>query len=218
MQFLSQIFRIVLIDLALSGDNAIVIGMAAHRLPLRQRRIAIVVGGVGAIVLRIALTAVAALLLRLQGLHLAGGLLLLWIGFRLLEVEEETHEGVKVAATMSGAVATILVADFIMSLDNVLGMAGASEGDVRLLMFGLGFSMVILMCMGDLVADLMNKLWWLAYAGSGVIAWTGVAMIFEDAVVRRYVVVEGLALHALTLVLTVATLLAAHRWHRTPQS
>jgi YjbE family integral membrane protein len=218
MQFLSQIFRIVLIDLALSGDNAIVIGMAAHRLPLRQRRIAIVVGGVGAIVLRIALTAVAALLLRLQGLHLAGGLLLLWIGFRLLEVEEETHEGVKVAATMSGAVATILVADFIMSLDNVLGVAGASEGDVRLLMFGLGFSMVILMCMGDLVADLMNKLWWLAYAGSGVIAWTGVAMIFEDAVVRRYVVVEGLALHALTLVLTVATLLAAHRWHRTPQS
>jgi YjbE family integral membrane protein len=218
MQFLSQIFRIVLIDLALSGDNAIVIGMAAHRLPLRQRRIAIVVGGVGAIVLRIVLTAVAALLLRLQGLHLVGGLLLLWIGFHLLEVEEETHEGVKVAATMSGAIATILVADFIMSLDNVLGVAGASEGDVRLLMFGLGFSMVILMFMGNLVADLMNKLWWLAYAGSGVIAWTGAAMSFEDAVVRRYVVVEGLALHALTLAITVATLLAAHRWHRTPQS
>jgi YjbE family integral membrane protein len=141
----------VLIDLALSGDNAIVIGMAAHRLPLRQRRIAIV--------LRIVLTAVAALLLRLQGLHLVGGLLLLWLGFRLLEIEEETHEGVKVAATMSGAVATTLVADFIMSLDNVLGVAGASEGDVWLLMFGLGFSMVILMFMGNLVADLMNKLW-----------------------------------------------------------
>jgi YjbE family integral membrane protein len=216
MQFLSQIFRIVLIDLALSGDNAIVIGMAAHRLPPRQRRIAIVAGGAAAIVLRIVLTAVAALLLRLQGLHLTGGLLLIWIGFRLLEVEEETHEGVKVAATMSGAIATILVADFIMSLDNVLGVAGASEGDVRLLMFGLAFSMVVLMFMGNLVAELMNRLWWLAYAGSGVIAWTGAAMIFEDAVVRRYVVVEGLPLHGLTLAITAATLLAAHRWHRVP--
>jgi len=215
MQFLSQIFRIILIDLALSGDNAIVIGMAAHRLPPRERRIAIVVGGTAAIVLRIALTAVAALLLRLQGLHLVGGLLLIWIGFRLLEVEEETHEGIKVAATMSGAIATILVADFIMSLDNVLGVAGASEGDMRLLLFGLAFSMVILMFMGNLVAELMNKLWWLAYVGSGVIAWTGAAMIFEDAVVRRYVVVEGLVLHAVVIGITAATLLAAHRWHRT---
>jgi YjbE family integral membrane protein len=215
MQFLSQIVRIVLIDLALSGDNAIVIGMAAHRLPPRQRRIAIVTGGAAAIVLRIALTAVAALLLRVKGLHLVGGLLLIWIGFRLLEVEEETHEGVKVAATMSGAIATILVADFIMSLDNVLGVAGASEGDVRLLIFGLAFSMVILMFMGNLVAELMNRLWWLAYVGSGVIAWTGAVMIFEDAVVRRYVVLEGLPLHALTLAITGATLWAAHRWHRT---
>ena len=214
MQFLSQIFRIILIDLALSGDNAIVIGMAAHRLPARQRRIAIVVGGAGAIVLRIVLTAAAALLLRVQGLHLMGGLLLIWIGFRLLEVEQETHEGVTVAATMSGAIATILVADFIMSLDNVLGVAGASEGDVRLLMFGLVFSMIILMFMGNLVAELMNKLWWLAYAGSGVIVWTGAAMVFEDAVVRRYVVVDGLPLHALTLAVTGAVLLAAHRWHR----
>ena len=215
MQFLSQIFRIVLIDLALSGDNAIVIGMAAHRLPPRQRRVAIMVGGTAAIVLRIVLTAVAALLLRLQGLHLVGGLLLIWIGFRLLEVEEETQEGVKVAATMSGAIATILVADFVMSLDNVLGVAGASEGDMRLLLFGLAFSMIVLMFMGNLVAELMNRLWWSAYVGSGVIAWTGAAMIFEDAVVRRYLVVEGLPLHALTIAITATTLLAAHRWHRT---
>jgi YjbE family integral membrane protein len=218
MHFLSQIFRIVLIDLALSGDNAIVIGMAAHRLPARQRRIAIVAGGAAAIVLRIVLTALAALLLRLQGLHLAGGLLLVWIAFRLLEVEEETHEGVKVAATMSGAIATILVADFIMSLDNVLGVAGASEGDVRLLMFGLALSMLVLMFMGNLVAELMNRLWWLAYLGSGVIAWTGAAMMFQDAVVRRYVIVQGLPLYGSIVAITAATLLAAHRWHRGPAS
>ena len=110
---------------------------------------------------------------------------------------------------------TILVADFIMSLDNVLGVAGASEGDVRLLVFGLAFSMLILMFMGNFVAALMNRLWWLAYLGSGVIAWTGAAMLFEDALVRRYVIVEGLPFHALTIAITGATLLAAHRWHRT---
>src|SRR6186997_2918275 len=116
MNFLSQILRIVIIDLVLSGDNAVVIGMAAHRLEPRQRKAAILIGGGAAIALRISLTAIAALLLKLQGLQLLGGILLIWIGWKLLKVEEDEHEGVKAAASMSGAIATILVADFIMSL------------------------------------------------------------------------------------------------------
>src|ERR1044071_2262592 len=107
MHFLSAIFKIVVIDLVLSGDNAVVIGMAAHRLPGRQRKIAILCGGAAAIVLRITLTAIAALLLRVSGLQIAGGVLLMWIGFRLLKEEEETHEGVKVAASMREAIVTI---------------------------------------------------------------------------------------------------------------
>ena len=217
MVFVWQVLRIVIIDLVLSGDNAVVIGMAAHRLAPRQRKTAILIGGSAAIVLRISLTAVAALLLRLQGLRLLGGLLLLWIGWKLLKQEEEGHEGVKAAASMSGAIATILVADFIMSLDNVLGVAGASEGNLALLIFGLIFSMAILMFMGNLVADLINKAWWLAYIGSGVIAWTGAAMIFEDPFVRVRFPVEGFPLHLISAAIAIATLGLGH-WLRTKTS
>src|SRR5262249_41664764 len=157
MQFLSAILRIVVIDLVLSGDNAVVIGMAAHRLEPKQRRTAILFGGAAAIVLRISLTAIAALLMQISGLRLIGGLLLIWIGFKLLAQEEESHEGIKVAASMKDAIITILVADFIMSLDNVLAVAGASEGNLGLLLFGLILSMAILMFVGNLVADLINK-------------------------------------------------------------
>ena len=210
MVFLWQVLRIVIIDLVLSGDNAVVIGMAAHRLEPRQRRTAILIGGGAAIVLRISLTAIAALLLRLQGLRLLGGLLLLWIGWKLLRQEEEQHEGVKAAASMSGAITTILVADFIMSLDNVLGVAGASEGNLALLIFGLIFSMAILMFMGNLVAELINKAWWLAYIGSGVIAWTGAAMVFEDPFVHSRIPVEGLPLHFISAAVAIATLGIGH--------
>src|SRR5215475_1757883 len=130
MHFLSSILGIVIIDLVLSGDNAVVIGMAAHRLPIQQRRRAIIIGGGAAIVLRIVLTATAALLLKISGLQLFGGLLLIWIAFRLLKEEEESHEGLKVAGSMREAVLTILIADLVMSTDNVLAVAGASQGDV----------------------------------------------------------------------------------------
>src|SRR5205823_13914265 len=113
-----------------------VIGMAAHRLPPRQRRLAILFGGGAAIVLRIALTAVAALLLTIPGLRAIGGLLLLWIAFKLLKEEEEGAEGARTAETFRSAVLTILLADVVMSLDNVLGVAAASNGDLRLLLFG----------------------------------------------------------------------------------
>ena len=218
MAFLSQILRIVIIDLVLSGDNAVVIGMAAHRLEPRQRRTAILVGGGAAIMLRIVLTAIAAFLLQLRGLQLAGGLLLIWIAIKLLKQEEESHEGLKSAATMSGAIATILVADFIMSLDNVLGVAGASEGNFALLIFGLLLSMGILMFMGSLVADLVNRLWWLAYVGSGVIAWTGAAMLFEDPIVHSRFAIDGVPRYLMCGAIMVATLLLAHWMRRRRES
>jgi len=215
MEFLSQILRIVIIDLVLSGDNAVVIGMAAHRLELKQRKRAILIGGGAAIVLRILLTAIAAFLLRLQGLHLIGGLLLLWIGFKMLKAEEESLEGIKVAASMKDAIITILIADFVMSLDNVLGVAGASEGSTKLLIFGLLLSMGILMFMGNLVALLINKLWWLAYVGSGVIVWTGAHMIFEDKLINsRLEWMKGSTAHIAAGVITSLTLMLAHWYHR----
>src|SRR5262245_37469557 len=113
MHLIANIARIIIIDLTLSGDNALLIGMAAHRLPPNQRRKAILIGGAGAIGLRIILTIIAAMLLLVPGLELAGGLVLIWIGFRLLE-QEESHKDVKAASSMKEAIVTILVADFIM--------------------------------------------------------------------------------------------------------
>jgi YjbE family integral membrane protein len=215
MHFLTSLLRIVIIDLALSGDNAVVIGMAAHRLPPKQRRQAILIGGGAAIGLRIVLTIIAAFLLLVPGLELVGGLLLIWIGFRLLEQEEESHEGIKVASNMKEAVTTILVADFIMSTDNVLGVAGASEGNVALLLFGLMLSMAILMFMGNLVADLLNRFWWLAYVGSGVIAWTGTLMVIKDPLIGRYLpFLLRVNEYVFAVFITIGTLAAAHWYHR----
>jgi len=215
MHFLTSLLRIVIIDLALSGDNAVVIGMAAHRLPPKQRKTAILIGGAAAIGLRVVLTVIAAFLLLVPGLELIGGLLLIWIGFRLLEQEEESHEGIKVASTMKEAVTTILVADFIMSTDNVLGVAGASEGNVALLLFGLILSMAILMFMGNLVADLLNRFWWLAYVGSGVIVWTGTLMFVKDPLIERYLpFLLRVNAYVYAVIVTIGTLAAAHWYHR----
>ena len=218
MELLTSVLGIVLIDLVLSGDNAVVIGMAAHRLPPRQRRLAILFGGGAAIVLRIGLTAVAALLLTLPYVKAVGGLLLLWIAFKLLaQGGEEDAQGHKIAASLKGAIFTILVADFIMSLDNVLGVAAASHGDLALLVFGLVLSMAILMLGGSLVATLVNRLWWLAYLGSAVIAWTGAEMFLDDETVAHSGLFQGLsAAHYLVgAIVTLAVVGLAHLVQRT---
>ena len=215
IELLYSVFRIIIIDLVLSGDNAIIIGMAAHRLPPAQRRMAILIGGSAAIVLRILLTAIASLLLRLSGLQFAGGILLIWIAFKLLKEEEESKEGVKIAASMREAIITILLADFIMSMDNVLGVAAASGGDLRLLLFGLILSMVILMFMGSLVANLINRFWWLSYVGAAVIAWTGAMMMFEDRfVTERAEWLSRSVVYVSAAVITVAVTALAHWFHR----
>src|SRR5215468_3840545 len=126
MQAMWAIVSIIFIDLVLSGDNAVVIGMAAHRLPSQQRKMAILFGGIVAMLLRVVLTGVAAILLQLAGLQLVGGALLLWIAFKLLKEEEESKEGIKAAMNMREAIMTILIAYFVMSMDNVLGVAAAS--------------------------------------------------------------------------------------------
>ena len=209
MDTISAVLGIIVIDLVLSGDNAIVIGMAAHRLPPKQRRLAILVGGGAAILLRISLTAIAALLLTIPGLQAVGGLLLLWIAFKLLKEEEEDTQGVRTAETFRSAVLTILLADVVMSLDNVLGVAAASNGNLELLLFGLVLSVAILMLGGNLVAKLVDRLWWLAYVGAGVIAWTGTDLLLEDPFLAKagtlppeMHAVAGVAVTAVVLTIT----------------
>jgi YjbE family integral membrane protein len=215
IRLLSSVIRIVLIDLVLSGDNAVVIGMAAHRLPSQQRKVAILFGGIVAMLLRVVLTGVAAILLQLAGLQLIGGALLLWIAFKLLKEEEESKEGIKAAMNMREAIMTILIADFVMSMDNVLGVAAASEGNLVLLLFGLILSMAIVMWMGSMVANLINRFWWLSYLGAAVIAWTGAVMLFEDPfVTHRAEWLSHSIVYTSAAVITILVTAFAHWFHR----
>ena len=140
---------------------------------------------------------------------------MIWIAFKLLKEEEESKEGVKVAANLREAVITILVADFIMSIDNVLGVAAASEGNFRLLLFGLILSMAIVMWMGSLVANLINRFWWLSYAGAAMIAWTGAIMIFEDPfVAHRAEWLSSSVVYTSAALITIGVTAFAHWFHR----
>jgi YjbE family integral membrane protein len=182
--FIAKIASIVLIDLVLSGDNAVVIGMAARRLPAEERRRAIVFGGVGAVVLRVTFTILAALLLDIPLLRAIGGVLLLWIAYKLVRPHEDAHN-VSAANSMSQAVKTIILADLVMSLDNILAVGGASEGHLGLLIFGLLFSIPILMLGSELVARVLGRLPILLYVGVIVLVITATRMILHDDKVKE---------------------------------
>lgn len=182
--FIAKIASIVLIDLVLSGDNAVVIGMAARRLPPDARRRAILLGGLGAVVLRVTFTILAALLLDIPLLRAIGGVLLLWIAYKLVRPHEEAHD-VSAANSMAAAVKTIILADFVMSLDNILAVGGASEGHLGLLIFGLLFSIPILMLGSELVARLLGRYPILLYVGVIVLVITATRMILHDDKIKE---------------------------------
>ena len=179
---LKALLSIVVIDLILSGDNAMVIGMAARRLSPEQRRRAIIYGGVGAIGLRIVFTVLAALLLEVPLIQGLGGIVLLWIAYTVLRPEAEAHE-VHSGGNLFAAVRTIILADVVMSLDNILAVGGTAQGDSKLLLFGLALSMSLIMFGSNLVAALMNRLPWLVYAGAAILMYTAVDMIFNDPII-----------------------------------
>lgn len=180
-----RLLGIALIDIALSGDNAIVIGMAAASLPVRQRRWAIAFGGVCAIGLRAILTLVATLLMLIPYLAAAGGVVLVWVVYKLLRVDLEAGEGEhKRAASLGQAVALIAVADVSMSLDNVIAVAGSAQGSVPLLVVGLLLSMPLLLTTGSAISRLIDRFRWLVYLGAFAIAFTAARMVLEDRAVE----------------------------------
>jgi YjbE family integral membrane protein len=186
--FATSVLTIILYDLVLSGDNAVVIGMAARRLSPENRRRAVIFGGAGAVGLRVAFTAVAALVLDpdrgIPVIGLVGGALLLWIAYRLIRphaVEEHVTE----AASLSAAIRTIVIADVVMSLDNILAVGAEAEGDLLLLVFGLALSIPILLVGSGVVAQLLNRFPLLVYIGAVILIHTAVAMMMEDELVHR---------------------------------
>ena len=170
---------IIVIDLVLSGDNAVVIALAARRLPAKQQTVAIVVGGGGAIVLRITFTALAALLLTVPLLQAIGGIVLCYIAYHLL-VGRSDQENVREAKSFREAIGTIILADVIMSLDNILAIGGIARGDVPLLIFGLVLSMAILLAASRIAIQLITRFPILSYLGSAVLGYAGGKMVVED--------------------------------------
>tara|TARA_B100000678_G_scaffold66055_1_gene54141 strand:+ start:492 stop:1085 length:594 start_codon:yes stop_codon:yes gene_type:complete len=176
--------QIILIDLVLAGDNAIIIGMVASKFPLEQRKKIIFWGIGGAVVLRIVLTLLTAYLLQITGLRLIGGLLLLYIVYKLYMdvVKGSDHEGdIKVDnSSFLKAIWTILLADFTMSLDNVLGVAGAAGDHYYLLVFGLVLSIVLMATAATLISNWIKKYKWIAWAGLLAILIVAIELIYTD--------------------------------------
>ena len=188
-QFATGLGQIILFDLILSGDNAVVIGVVASRLQGRQRRLAILFGAGGAVVLRIAFASIATLLLQIPIISLVGGLALFWVGWRLLAPhgDDEHHEA---ATTFWQALRLIILADVVMSLDNVLTIAGAAHGDILLLVIGLALSIPLLFVGSGLIALATERLPLIIYAGSALIFRIAVVLIIDDPALHDRLIVE----------------------------
>ncbi len=186
-QFLSGLLAIVLLDLVLAGDNAIVIALAARNLPPALQTRAVFWGTFGAIAVRVVMTAAVVFLLKLPGLMLAGGLLLLPIAWKLLKHEDE-HDGEKISASSSfwSALRTIIVADALMGLDNVLAIAGASKGHLGLVVLGLLISVPLVVWGSTLILKLIGRFPIIIYIGAGAIAWTAGRMIAHDHLTQAW--------------------------------
>ena len=180
MPWWSALLAIILIDLVLAGDNAIVIALAARNLPPEHQNKAIMWGTVGAIVIRSAMTVGVVWLLKIPGLMLVGGLGLLWIAYKLItDTSEDEHEG-SGATTFWGAMKTIIVADALMGVDNVLGVAGAANGDFTLVVIGLLISIPIVVLGSKLVLRLVEKWPVIIHLGAAVLAFTAAQMIINE--------------------------------------
>ena len=181
---LTILTQIILIDLVLAGDNAIIIGMVASKFPLEQRKKIIFWGIGGAVVLRIILTLLTAYLLQITGLRLIGGLLLLYIVYKLYTdvIKGSEHEdNIKVDnSSFLKAIWTILLADFTMSLDNVLGVAGAAGNHYKLLIFGLVLSIALMAFAATLISEWIKKYKWIAWAGLLAILVVAIELIYTD--------------------------------------
>ena len=176
--------QIILIDLVLAGDNAIIIGMVASKFPLEQRKKIIFWGLGGAVVLRIILTLLTAYLLQITGLRLFGGLLLLYIVYKLyVDVIKGSNQGRDIKVDNSSfikAIWTILLADFTMSLDNVLGVAGAAGNHYYLLVFGLVLSILLMATAATLISNWIKRYKWIAWAGLIAILFVAIELIYTD--------------------------------------
>ena len=207
-EFWGRLLEIGILNMLLSGDNAVVIALAVRALPRRQRLLGQIGGTLGAVVLRLLFVGVISMLLRVPLLRLVGGLLLIWIAYRLVRpVAEVEAAGSRRAASFWESVWIIVVADITMSLDNVLAVAGAAHGDMLLVTLGIAMSVPIVVWGSGVLAGLMNRYPWIIWAGGGLLGYVAGDMLLEDPLLVDWLGAVGPALEypvpgALAVVLT----------------
>jgi len=217
MELLDRLFvflEIALINVLLSGDNAIVIALAARRLPHDQRRKAIWWGAAAAVALRCVLTIGAAIMLDIPFLQTAGALLLIVIAMKLVLERREHEERSRPASSLAGAIWTIVVADFVMSLDNVLAVAAVADGDVVMLVIGIAMSIPIIIWGSSFMMRLLDRLPVLAYAGGALLAYTAGEMLLHDEGMKRILPAMADDVKRAIPCMAAALLLAAAWWIR----
>jgi YjbE family integral membrane protein len=210
--FITSIFSIVLIDLLLAGDNAVVIAMAVRSLPKEQRRKGIVFGSAAAVVLRIILTFFVAKILNMSYVKLAGGLVIIWIAVKLFVEDEEAVEAHKEAATLWHAVRLIVIADITMAMDNMLAVGAASHGNLFLLVFGLGLSIPFIVLTSSLLSMLMEKLPVIIYIGAALLGKIGGEMMITDPVVGRFMTPTKPIVHAVEIFFAAGVIIVGRYW------
>lgn len=180
--FFARLVGIIIIDLTLAGDNALVIALAVRNLPSRQQLHGRIWGTVGAVALRLFFIFIATFLLRIPFLQVLGGLLLVWIAIKLVRQQSAEGEGghVRQGTSLVEAIWIIIVADAVMSLDNVLAVAAAAHGDMTLVVFGIGLSIPIVVWGSGLLARLMNRFGWIIWLGGGILGYVAMEMMLHD--------------------------------------
>lgn len=200
--------QITLINIVLSGDNAVVIALASKNLPLEQRKLAIWWGAFGAIALRLILTLVAVSLLTIPFIQAGGSVLLLWIAIKLL-TDEDGHSNVKEASTLGKAIWTIIVADFVMSLDNVLAIAAKGNGNNTVIILGIGLSIPIIIWGSTIVMNLLQKYPILVYIGAGILGYTAGEMFVKDEKMIDWLLHDFEFLHVWIPIMATVTVIAS---------
>lgn len=211
-EFWVALGQIVMIDILLGGDNAVVIALASRRLPEAQRKKAIFWGIFGAVALRVILIFFALQLLKVPLLKIIGGLLLLWIGIKLLLPQHEGDHDIGAPEHLLGAIKTIVLADAVMSLDNVIGIAGAAKDSLGLVIFGLIFSIPIIIWGSRFVLKLMDRFPWVIVFGAGLLGWIGGGMLVDDVVLKPYVTGLPVSAHYTSAALGALLVIMLGKW------
>jgi YjbE family integral membrane protein len=211
-QFWIALLQIIGVNIVLSGDNAVVIALAARDLPPRQQRKAIIFGSAAAIVMRVILTVFAVEMLKLPWLKLAGAALLLWIGIQLLLPEDNDGDGIESKGTLFAAIKTILIADLVMSLDNVIGVAAAAKGNVPLLIIGLAISIPLIIVGSTLILRLMDRFPVIIVLGGALLGYVAGDMAVTDPAAADWIEANARWLHAALPITGAAMVVATGKW------